>query len=91
MQTEAKFPLGQLLATPAVLSEVNRSDILEALGRHMVGDWGDLDPEDIQLNEWSLENGERLLSAYRNPDGVKFWIITERDRSSTTILLPSDY
>ena len=91
MKTTNKFPLGRLLATPAVLAEVDRSEILRALERHASGDWGDLDDADKKENDWSLEHGERILSAYKSKDDIKFWIITERDRSSTTILLPSDY
>jgi hypothetical protein len=62
-----------------------------ALQRHVTGDWGELCPEDIEANEQALLNGARLLSAYRSAKGVKFWIITEWDRSVTTILLPEDY
>ena len=53
--------------------------------------WGDLDPEDRQANDLSLKDGSRLLSAYHSKDGTKFWIITEADRSVTTVLLPGDY
>jgi len=91
MKTTNKFPLGRLLATPAVLAEVDRSEILRALERHSSGDWGDLDHADKKENDWALEHGERILSAYKSPEDIKFWILTERDRSSTTILLPSDY
>lgn len=89
--TTAKFELGRLLATPAILAEVASTEIQEALSRHVTGDWGELDPEDIRENELALKHDGRLLSAYRSSNGVKFWIITERDRSATTALLPSDY
>lgn len=86
-----KFPLGQLVATPAALAELTHEDIQTALKRHLRGDWGDLDKEDKTENELSLEKGFRLLSAYKGANGTKFWIITEADRSYTTVLLPSDY
>lgn len=86
-----KFALGQLVATPAVLEVVTSEDIMLALSRHLYGDWGDLDPEDSAENERSLAEGFRLLSSYRSANGTKFWIITEHDRSVTTVLLPSDY
>ena len=65
--------------------------IQTALKRHLRGDWGDLDKDDKTENELSLEKGFRLLSAYKGANGTKFWIITEADRSYTTVLLPSDY
>jgi hypothetical protein len=57
----------------------------------MSGDWGELSDEDVKENEFSLKEGLRLLSAYQTGKGQKIWIITEADRSSTTILLPSEY
>ena len=63
----------------------------EFLARHHSGDWGDLGEEDIAENELSLEKGFRLLSAYQLNTGVRIWIITEADRSATTILLPEEY
>ncbi len=65
--------------------------MLRALNRHLQGDWGTLDPEDIEANENALRNGGRLFSAYLTSAALKFWIITEADRSATTILLPEDY
>ncbi len=61
------------------------------LSRHLTGDWGDLDAEDVAGNEVSLREGFRLLSAYHLPDGTRIWIITEADRSVTTLLLPDEY
>lgn len=87
----ALFPLGQLYATPGVLAEVGTSDISSALARHSMGDWGDLTQDDIEENNRALKEGCRLLSAYRSTNRVKFWIITEWDRSVTTVLLPSEY
>jgi hypothetical protein len=87
-----KFPLGQTLATPGALEALQAAgqDPAELLVRHQGGDWGDLDAEDKQENELSLKQGFRLLSAYYLTTGVKVWVITESDRSST-ILLPSEY
>jgi len=61
------------------------------LTRHANGDWGELDEHDLKANEYGLEHGLRLLSAYTLSSGVRIWVITEADRSSTTILLPSEY
>jgi len=91
MQT--KFPLGQVVATPGALRalEAAGQTPLEFLERHALGDWGELDEHDRQENELSLRNGYRLLSAYALTDGTKLWIITEADRSATTLLLPEEY
>jgi len=64
--------------------------VLAALGRHVRGDWGDVDAEDRAANDRALREGTRVLSSYR-AGGVKFWVITEADRSATTVLLPSEY
>ena len=87
----ARFALGQTVITANALSKLVSMDVLSGLQRHASGDWGDVDPEDWQSNDLALEQGERLLSAYRSAAGVKFWIITEADRSLTTVLLPEDY
>ena len=87
----AKFPLGFLSATPNALAHVSHGETQTALNRHADGDWGDLDDEDKRANDESLKRGSRLLSSYQTTKGVKFWIITEWDRSATTILLPEDY
>jgi hypothetical protein len=84
-------PLGMTVATPGALNELTNQDRIRALIRHARGDWGDVDPDDWAENELSLTEGFRLLSSYHSEDGVKFWIITEADRSVTTILLPSEY
>lgn len=85
------FPLGQLLITAAANATLAPEDVYDGLIRHANGEWGDLDDEDRQSNEDALRTGQRLLSAYRDRNGVKFWIITEWDRSVTTVLLPDDY
>jgi hypothetical protein len=92
--TPLRFNPGQLLITPGAARaiEVSSGDsILQLLSRHLSGDWGDLSPEDRQENEFSLEHGFRLLSAYKLTSGERVWIITEADRSSTTVLLPEEY
>ena len=90
-RTATKFPLGTIVATASVLASVPMLDILVCLDRHAAGDWGNLPQEDRTVNELALAVGERLLSVYAAPGGVTFWIITERDRSTTTVLLPEDY
>lgn len=86
-----KFILGQIVATPNALEHVAHSEIQNALTRHIRGDWGTLDAEDLESNDRALVSGGRLFSSYLSPQNVKFWIITEADRSATTILLPEDY
>jgi len=87
------FLLGRVVATPGALEALAEAGIDPAtlLDRHGVGDWGELCEEDRQENEFSLNRGFRLLSSYPLPDGQKLWIITEADRSATTLLLPSEY
>jgi hypothetical protein len=86
-----KFELGTLLITPAAQAALTSQDICTALGRHAQGDWGDVDAADKLENERSLREDLRLLSAYHTATGTRFWVITEADRSATTVLLPSDY
>ena len=88
----ATSPLGRVVATPGVLKllEETGEDPCLLLARHHSGDWGELDPQDHRENELSLKHGWRILSSY--PVGnERVWIITEADRSYTTILLPSEY
>ena len=89
----SKFRLGEVLVTTPLHEhcEKNNFSLLPYLIRHSQCDWGDLCQEDKESNNYALENGERLLSAYKLRDGEKIWIITEWDRSVTTILFPSDY
>lgn len=88
---ERRFELGQVVITRTANECLSQVDVLAALARHAEGDWGDLCPEDRKANEEALKHRQRLLSAYADAHGEKFWIITEADRSVTTILLPSDY
>ncbi len=93
-KTERKplFNLGQLVATPGALAALEKSgqSAIEFLSRHVRGDWGDLPEEDKTENQLSLEKGFRLLSSYSTTAG-KIWVITEADRSHTTLLLPDEY
>ena len=96
LQIEVRLPLfslGQLVATPGALESLQEADQspFEFLTRHVTGDWGELTDEDKSENEFSLANGFRILSAYTLSTGQRVWIITEADRSVTTILLPSEY
>ena len=84
-------PLGQLVMTPAAAAALAQPDVVTALRRHASGDWGEVDDDDRRANDAALTDGTRLLSAYTSAGGTSFWIITEADRSSTTILLPSEY
>ena len=88
-----RFTLGQTFITPGAQEaiQIAGQTEIEFLRRHMSGDWGDLSDEDVKENEFSLKEGLRLLSAYQTGKGQKLWIITEADRSATTILLPSEY
>lgn len=88
------FRTGNIVATPGALELLRHLDVsaLDYLFRHMNGDWGDLDAEDKQANHAALTCGSRIFSSYMLPDGKnKLWIITEADRSSTTLLLPDEY
>ncbi len=86
-----KVPLGRIVATPAALGAVSQPDIVAALRRHAVGDWGDVTPDDRAANDDALKSGERILSVYQSATGTTFWVLTEADRSVTTVLLPDDY
>ena len=87
------FKLGRLVATPGAISALAvASEMPDGfLLRHQTGDWGDLSAADREANDRAVQDGGRILSAYFTSRGVKLWIITEADRSMTTILLPSEY
>jgi len=85
------FKLGQVVATQGVINTISQNETQEALARHSIGDWGCVNPYDREVNNDALVNGGRLLSVYQTSEGIDFWIITEWDRSVTTILLPSEY
>lgn len=88
-----RFTPGHVLVTPAALEALARANVTpqSLLRRHLCGDWGDLDELDHQQNNFALAMSARLLSSYALPGGGKVWIITEADRSVTTVLLPEDY
>ena len=85
-----RFPLGQVVTTANASLRLSTEEVMTALRRHACGDWGDLPPEDTLANNAALRNGRRLFSAYGNGEN-RFWVITDADRSVTTVLLPEDY
>lgn len=89
----ARFPLGRIMATPGALQSLEEAGDSPGtlLKRHLAGDWGELDEHDRRENEVSLASGCRLLSVYNLSTGTRLWIITEADRSVTTLQLPSEY
>jgi hypothetical protein len=94
-KTERKplFDLGQLVATPGALAALEKTgqNAMEFLSRHVRGDWGDILEEDKKENQFSLEKGFRLMSSYRTTADDVVWVITEANRSHTTLLLPNEY
>lgn len=90
---KALFSLGRVVATPGALEELETLGVtpLSLLDRHIAGDWSDMDKEDQQANRQAIKEGSRVFSSYRFPPDTKIWVITEADRSATTILLPEEY
>ena len=88
--SKPRFPIGQVVITANAEARLNPINVEQGLSRHARGDWGDICPEDASLNEDALKEGDRLVSVYGEGDR-KFWIITECDRSVTTVLMPEDY
>lgn len=86
-----RFQLGQVVATHGVMDATTEDERISALTRHCGGDWGEVCADDKAANDEALASGGRLLSAYLTASGTKFWVITEHDRSVTTLLLPSEY
>lgn len=93
MAIVARFPLGQTVATPGALAALADANVTPAtlLDRHVQGDWGEVPPGDAQENAFSLQHGYRIISAYTLSTDVRVWLITEADRSATTMLLPEEY
>ena len=87
------FNLGQVVSTPGAIQTMQDAgqDPGKLLHRHVTGDWGDLGEEDKQENDFSVDKSLRIFSAYELANGEKVWLITEADRSSTTIFLPEEY
>ena len=92
-QNGHRLKLGQVVATPGALEALDeaREAPVEYLARHSAGDWGEISSEDWKENELSVREGFRVMSVYTVSTGKKIWIITEADRSATTLLLPEDY
>jgi len=94
-QQPPRFRLGRTMQTRGIVALDLGEEVCDLLMRHERGDWGDLDAEDRQTNEAAIrpnpEECSRILSAYQTAGGVKVWIITEHDRSVTTVLLPEEY
>jgi hypothetical protein len=90
---KALFSLGKVVSTPAAITSIffNHSNPFELLARHVTGDFGDLCKEDVEANAWAIMNGERIVSSYTMLDEEVIFVITERDRSLTTLLLSSEY
>lgn len=86
-----RFPLGQLVITRGAYDKLSELDVNKAINRHVIGDWGELDERDREENDIAVDHGGRLMSRYTAGTGAVFWIITEYDRSVTTILLPLEY
>lgn len=87
------FQLGRTVATHGALDALQKTtqSPLEFYERHQLGDWSELCEEDRQTNEQALKGGDRIFSVYHLKDNTKVWVITEADRSVTTILLPEEY
>jgi hypothetical protein len=92
-RSSPKFSLGRVVATPGALRALEEADHspFDFIARHQAGDWSELCEEDKRENEFSVRNGFRILSAYRTRNNNKIWVITEADRSVTTLLLPDEY
>jgi len=86
-----KFSLGKIVITTNAAVCLTAWDVLTALMRHVHGDWGDICQESCEANEFALREGLRLFSAYQAPPETEFWVITQRDRRATAVLLPEDY
>lgn len=85
------FPLGTVVITQGVNEKIPEEDYKAALNRHASGDWGEVCKTDFEINNRALKRQDSLFSKYTASNGIAFYIITEWDRSVTTILLPSEY
>ena len=90
-QSGPQFPPGRIVITANAAQHIAHEDVTVALRRHLRCDWGELETPDRTANERALLLGCRLLSAYSSRTGLRFWIITEPDRSQTMVLLPEDW
>ena len=89
----ALFQLGEVVATPGAIEAMQSLNVTpqSLLQLHVSGNWGSVDPEDAKTNDAAVKHGDRILSSYRIGEHTRIWIITEWDRSVTTLLLPSEY
>jgi hypothetical protein len=85
------FSVGEIVVTPGVAGKLDFAEIESAVQRHASGDWGEIDEEDRQLNNRRVERGGPIASIYKSSKGVKYYVLTEADRSTTTVLLPEEY
>ncbi|MES2466351.1 MAG: hypothetical protein V4675_03530 [Verrucomicrobiota bacterium] len=86
-----RFQLGEIYTTPGVRAAMTTDEIAAALARHLSGDWGEICAEDAATNEDAVEGGGQIMSLYTSASGIVYWVITESDRSVTTLLLPAEY
>lgn len=91
VQTKKRFQTGRLMAGREALHSIGMDEILAAFYRHAQGDWGEVSQTGQRNNDYAVQHGLRIVSAYRSKQGRKFWIITEEDRSATNVLLPEEY
>ena len=87
----ARFNPGTIVMTQGAMDALTQDDVFDALVRHLAGDWGNLDDVDRRQNDLAITHGGRILSTHQSRSDVKFWVITEADRSATTFLLPAEY
>ena len=87
-----KFPLGKIIITPGAATEIDSDEITAALRRHPGGDWGNLDPRERNCNEKALKAAGWLLSSYVDPvGGERFLVITQPNRTVTTVMIPNEF
>lgn len=88
---QAQFSPGMICSLPEAARKIPMEERIKALQRHLLCDWGDVSEQDRRANNAALLNGSRIISCYQTKDGTRFWILTEADRSVTTVLLPQEY
>ncbi len=89
--SNGRFPLGRLVVTPAAIGAVSRDMLFQFIERHLSGDWGDVSENDARSNEYALRHELRIISIYLTPSGERIMVLTEADRSATTILMANEY
>lgn len=87
----ARFSPGQLVATPAATAAAPRDMLFRFVERHLTGDWGDASENDARANEYAVRHELRIISIYLTPSGERIMVLTEADRSATTILMANEY